>query len=656
MTDELKQGEYIGQRYRVIGVVGRGGMASVYLAEDTTLSRQVAIKVLHSRFAQDEKFVERFRREAKAAAGLNHPNIVSVYDWGRLGDQNYIVMEYVQGETLRERIRRHGRLDGEHAVAIALELLAAIAAAHARGVVHRDVKSQNILIDGEGRVKVTDFGIAQAGDPSMTEAGSILGTAQYLAPEQARGEPVDERSDLYSVGVVLYEMLTGSVPFRGDSAVTVALKHVNEAPPEPATLVPGLPYALNQVVLKALAKDPDLRYASAAEFIADLRAAKAGGPLLAATYDADLERTQMLGATATGEPTRVMSARDRAAARAAAAGRGGRVEMGKKKGSTPWWVWVLIAVVVVALAVGGYFIYRAAFGGAGAGVPDVVGLNERSATARITQAGYKAQVSEGYSDEYADGFVYRQQPAPETELREGGTVEIWVSKGTSTVELISFRGLSPDDVEAWLKENGLVGERKSGANESVDKGLVYKQSPAAGEEVKRGSTVTYWVSSGPGKVEVPDLSGMSADDAEATLEEYGLVIGATSEASSETIPVGSVISQDPVAGTEVAKGTAVDIVISTGPSTASPTPTVTPTSALVQVPSVLSMLEGDAVALLEGDGFAVVVTYVSGPQAAGGAGAGPRRRSRSAVASDQVHDAEHVGHVSGHAAHQKPPR
>jgi serine/threonine-protein kinase len=614
MTDDLRPGELIGERYRVLGALGRGGMASVYLAEDTTLSREVAIKVLHSRFAQDEKFVERFRREAKAAAGLNHPNIVSVYDWGRLGNQNYIVMEYVQGETLKDRIRRQGRLDGDQAVAIALELLAAIAAAHSRGVVHRDVKSQNILIDAEGRVKVADFGIAQAGDPSMTEAGSVLGTAQYLAPEQARGEPVDERSDLYSVGVVLYEMLTGTVPFKGDSAVTVALKHVNEAPPEPAELVPGLPYALNQVVLKALAKDPALRYAGAAELIADLRAAQAGGPLLAAAYDPGLERTQMMGATMAGEQaTRVMTARDRAAARAAA-GRGGRSDAGDKKRRTPWWVWLLIAVIVVGLAVAGVFIYQAAFA-ANASVPDVVGLNERSATARLEEDGFKAKVNDGYSAEYAQGFVYRQQPVADTELREGGTVEIWVSRGTPTVELTSFREWTPDRVEAWLKENGLVGERRSGANDNVAKGLVYKQSPAAGEEVARGDTVTYWVSSGPGKVEVPDVTGMSAADAAALLEDSGLDVGNTTEEPSETFSAGAVISQDPPAGRMVARGTAVDLVISTG--SPSPTTSPSPSPTLVEVPPVLSMMEADATSTLEAAGFVVAVNYVTGAQPAG---------------------------------------
>jgi serine/threonine protein kinase len=259
VSDVFQPDQVVSGRYRVLRKLGGGGMADVYLCEDLTLGRRVALKVLLQRFLSDPTFVERFRREAKSAAGLNHPNLVSIYDWGEVDGTYFIVMEYVEGETLKELIRRQGRLGGNDAVRIGLQLLAAIEFAHREGIVHRDIKPQNVMLDRGGNVKVMDFGIARAGDSGMTEAGSILGTAQYLAPEQARGMQVDERSDLYSVGIVLYEMLTGTVPFKGDSAVTVALKHVNEMAPEPAQLVPGLPYSLNQIVLKAIAKDPDLR-------------------------------------------------------------------------------------------------------------------------------------------------------------------------------------------------------------------------------------------------------------------------------------------------------------------------------------------------------------------------------------------------------------
>jgi len=611
MTDDFAQGHLIGDRYRVLGTLGRGGMASVYLAEDTTLGRRVAIKVLHKRFADDEKFVERFRREAKAAAGLNHPNIVGVYDWGQVGAQNYIVMEYVQGETLKDRVRRSGRLDTSQAVAITLELLAAVAAAHARGVVHRDVKSQNILIDTEGRVKVTDFGIAQAGDPSMTEAGSILGTAQYLAPEQARGEQVDERSDLYSVGVVLYEMLTGSVPFKGDSAVTVALKHVNERPAEPAELVGGLPYALNQVVLKAMAKDPARRYSSAAQFGADLRAAMTGGPVLAAAYHAGGEEPAV-GMTMAGEQaTRVMTARDRAEARVPGGGSRGqgreRRDGSARRSRPPWWLWLIVVVVVAGLATAGVLIYRS-IGGGGAAVPDVVGMQENRATVALVEAGFRVERNEGFSDEREAGVVFRQRPPAGTDLRAGGTVEIWVSQGPSAVAVPDFSGQSPAALEAWLEENDVEGERKTGRNDTVEQGLVYKTDPAAGETVKRGATLTYWVSSGPRPATVPDVIGRSQSDAGAAIEAAGLVVGPVDQQTSQTAPAGTVIGQDPRAGTEVERGSAVNLIISSGSPSPTPTPTETPA---VEVPSVVSMDEGTATATLEADGFVVNVVYTS---------------------------------------------
>jgi eukaryotic-like serine/threonine-protein kinase len=616
VTDDYQPRDIFDGRYRILGKLGGGGMANVYLAEDTTLGRRVAIKMLHRRFVEDAKFVERFRREAKAAAGLNHPNIVGVYDWGQVGSENYIVMEYVEGETLKELVRRRDRLPGGEAVALALELLAAVGAAHANGVIHRDIKSQNILIDREGRVKVADFGIAQAGDPGMTEAGSILGTAQYLAPEQARGEPVDERSDLYSVGVVLYEMLTGRVPFKGDSAVTVALKHVNELPPEPASLVPGLPYSLNQIVLKALAKDPNRRYGSAAEFAADLRAAQAGGPLRAAAFDAADERTQIVAPVAIpGEQaTRVMSA-----AQGMPPARNGRTgaAVPPRRRRLPLWAILVILAVLAAVAAGGVLIYNAAFGSS-KGVPGVIGLSEQAAHDKLTEAGYKVTAHHDYSDKADAGVVYDQQPKAETALRSGGIVDIWVSKGSGTVSLKDLTGLTAAEVADYLTSNGLIGDRRGGRSATVSQGQVYKQIPLPGD-VKRGSTVIYYVSGGAPQVAVPDVTLISGVDAAAKLNDNGLNVGTTTSQASDTVPVGQVISQDPAAGDKVDKGSKVNLVISTGP-TSSPTPSVTPTSTpttsptsgLVAVPSVVTMMQPDAEAALKAKGFHVLISNVNG--------------------------------------------
>ncbi len=421
MSDLFQPEQLVGGRYRVVRKLGGGGMADVYLCEDLTLGRHVAVKVLLQRYLDDATFVERFRREAKAAAGLNQQNLVSIYDWGEVDGTYYIVMEYVEGETLKDLIRRRGQMSGNEAVAVGLQLLAAVEFAHRSGIVHRDIKPQNVMLDRGGTVKVMDFGIARAGDSGMTEVGSILGTAQYLAPEQAKGQQVDERSDLYSVGVVLYEMLTGTVPFKGDSAVTVALKHVNEVPPEPAELVPGMPYALNQIVLKAMAKDPIDRYQTAAEFARDLRAAREGGPVLAAAFDAGGERTRVMGAAAAAGTTSVLDQ-----------------PMPPRRTRSRWPLILVIALLLVVAAVA--FGLWWSMSGNKVIVPSVVGQSKAAAVRTLEKAGFTAGVQEEYSDRVAAGFVSRQAPTPGTKLREGATVDVWVSKGSETVALADFTG------------------------------------------------------------------------------------------------------------------------------------------------------------------------------------------------------------------------
>ena len=605
MSDVFQPDQVVSGRYRVLRKLGGGGMADVYLCEDLTLGRRVALKVLLQRFLNDATFVERFRREAKAAAGLNHPNLVSIYDWGEVDGTYYIVMEYVEGETLKELIRRRGRLGGNDAVHIALQLLAAIDFAHRAAIVHRDIKPQNVMLDRNGNVKVMDFGIARAGDSGMTEAGSILGTAQYLAPEQARGLPVDERSDLYSVGIVLYEMLTGSVPFKGDSAVTVALKHVNEMAPEPAQLVPGMPYSLNQIVMKAIAKDPDLRYQDAAQFARDLRSALSGGPVVAAAYDRGTEATRLMGAgaaagTAAGAATSVMSG-----------GGGGYAPEPRRRRRWPWIVAIVILLLVIAAAAYGI---ASMMGGGGDPVPSVVGKSQGEAVAALEQAGFKTSVQEEYSDKYGKGIVTRQAPTGGTELRAGETVDLWVSKGTETVTLEDFKGWTPDEVLAWLKDNGLLGAQKSGKSESVPDGQVYKQDPVAGSTVNKGDQITYWVSSGKPQATVPDLSGMTQADAQTALTDAKLTLGNVTTEPSTDVASGQVMRQDPAAGTKAAQGTAVDIVVSSGSPTpsVSPSPSPTETAAGVTVPNVYGMDSTSATDELQQAGFGVLIKQKAG--------------------------------------------
>ncbi|MCX6372697.1 MAG: Stk1 family PASTA domain-containing Ser/Thr kinase [Actinobacteria bacterium] len=590
--------QVVSGRYRVQRKIGGGGMADVYLCEDLVLGRRVALKVLLQRFLDDPTFVERFRREAKAAAGLNHANLVSIYDWGEVDGTYFIVMEYVEGETLKDLVRRQGRLGGSEAVRISLQLLAALEFAHRTGLVHRDIKPQNVMLDRDGNAKVTDFGIARGGDSGMTEAGSILGTAQYLAPEQAKGHRVDERSDLYSVGIVLYEMLTGTVPFKGDSAVTVALKHVNEMAAEPAQLVPGLPYALNQIVLKALAKDPEQRYQTAEQFARDLRSAQVGGPVDAAAFDPSAEATRLMaaGAVAGAGATSVMTGGPLAQSTG---------DRGRRRRRWPWVLVIVLLLLVIAAAA--YGLVRA-MGAGSVAVPSVVGKSKAAAVTKLEEAGFKAGVQEEYSDKVDEGFISRQAPVGGTKLRKGDTVDIWVSKGSETVTLEDFKGWTPGEVQDWLTQNGLVGLQKSGKSGAVSTGRVYKQDPPAGDQAKRGGTITYWVSSGKPQATVPDLTNLTQTAAQTALADAGLVLGVATPEPSSTVPSGQVIRQDPAAGVKVVKGSAVNIVVSSG----SPSPTPSPTASTVSVPNVYGMDSTNATNTLEAAGFVVKVKQKGG--------------------------------------------
>ena len=600
MSDVFQPEQVLSGRYRVLRKIGGGGMADVYLCEDLTLGRRVALKVLLSRFLDDPNFVERFRREAKAAAGLNHANLVSIYDWGEVDGTYFIVMEYVEGETLKDLVRRRGRLSGSEAVRISLQLLAALEFAHRTGIVHRDVKPQNVMLDRDGNAKVTDFGIARAGDSGMTEAGSILGTAQYLAPEQAKGQRVDERSDLYSVGIVLYEMLTGAVPFKGDSAVTVALKHVNEMAAEPAQLVPGMPYALNQIVLKAIAKDPEQRYQTAEQFARDLRSAQEGGPVAAAAFDPGAEATRLMGAGvgATAGATSVMTGGPLAQSSG---------DRGRRRRRWPWVLVIILLLLVIAAAA--YGLVRA-MGAGSVAVPTVVGKSKAAALIRLDEAGFKAGVQEEYSDKYDEGLVSRQAPVGGTKLRKGDTVDIWVSKGSETVTLEDFKGWSPQEVRDWLDQNGLSGLEKSGKSGAVASGKVFKQDPSAGVQAKRGDTITYWVSSGKPQATVPDLTSQTQAAAQTKLADAGLLLGVVTPEPSTAVASGLVIRQDPAAGVEVAKGSAVNIVVSSG--SPSPSPSPSPTASTVTVPNVYGIDATTATDELNTAGLGVDVRQKAG--------------------------------------------
>src|SRR5215211_4377006 len=501
-------------RYRVLNRLGSGGMADVYCAEDTQLGRNVAVKLLYRRFAEDSEFVERFRREASSAAGLQHPNIVGVFDRGEWDGTYYIAMEFLDGQTLKQLVREHGAMPPELAIDITVQVLRAARFAHKRGIVHRDFKPHNVILDEEGRAKVTDFGIARAGASDMTETGSIMGTAQYLSPEQAQGQPVSPRSDLYSIGVMLYELLTGKVPFDAESPVTIALKHVSEDPVPPSQLSPAVSPALDAVVLRALEKER--------------------------------ERSR-------------------------------------------WWLWVLLALLLIGLAVGAYLLLAPEK----KSVPDVVGNTSAVASQRLQNAGFEVNIETVQSDDVPDDRVATQDPQPGEEAEEGSTVTIIVSSGPGQATVPGVVGRKQDVAENMMEEAGFKTDIRREASDSVDEGRVISTQPGENTQLQKGKTVVLVVSEGPEQVSVPDLVGDQEDDARSALADAGLKADVSEEESEDQDP-GTVLRQDPGSGKQVDKGSTVKLVVAKAPPA-------------VDVPDVVDQSEDDARQALRDAGFEVRV-------------------------------------------------
>ncbi len=565
------QSRLIAGRYRVERRLGGGGMAEVFLARDTTLGRLVAVKVLRERFADDEQFVARFRREARAAAALNHPNVVAIHDRGGTAGSSYIVMEYVPGETLKELVQRAGRLSPLAACRIELGLLAALQAAHGGGIVHRDVTAQNVLLTEDGGVKVTDFGIAHFGSSALTSTGIVMGTSRYLAPEQARGEPTDERSDLYSAGVVLFEMLTGRLPFEGDNDLAIALQHANDPAPAASALVPGLPPALDAIVGRALRKDPAERFQTAREFATALTAldlgAGGGGaasPAGAVPGAVAPSAAAPAGAVATTAATRVANAAAitapagagdlTATTRVAAAGaRAAGVSRRPRRR-----LWAVVAVLVVLAAVtAGVLAYRA-YAHRNVAVPSVVGVREAQAASRLRSEGFRVRSTGGYSDRYAPGAVMAQRPAGGASAKKGVRVHLVVSRGLLHPAVVGVVGETSSNAAAALRAQSFVPRMFSQHSSSVPAGQVIRQRPAAGTSLLRGATVRYWVSSGPPKVPVPDVVGASEGSATDTLKAAGFSVAVNTTLGLGTFP-GDVVKQKPTAGSRALKGGQVTI-------------------------------------------------------------------------------------------------
>ncbi|QQC43724.1 Stk1 family PASTA domain-containing Ser/Thr kinase [Schaalia meyeri] len=621
-------------RYEVRSLIGRGGMAEVHLGFDTRLSRVVAIKMLRRDLAQDSIFQARFRREAQSAASLNHPNIVAVYDTGeeivedavrRSVAVPYIVMEYVEGHTVKELISDGTAVPINEAVEIVSGVLSALEYSHANHLVHRDIKPGNIMLTSDGKIKVMDFGIARAltdSQATMTQTNAVVGTAQYLSPEQARGETVDARSDLYSTGVVLFELLTGRPPFKGDSAVAVAYQHVEQIPPTPSSILSDIPDPLDRVVLKALAKNREDRYLSAAAMLSDLQCVAHG--LDVGAPSADSWATQVLPApglagaqTAATTPLSAIGAHEGAPAMAATSTslppvdpqQDAAKEASKaRKRRTA----IIVSLVVIALLlIGGsvWALTRRAATPETLAVPNVVGLSQANAKEQIEAAGFTWELNPDKiaSDTVEEGSVASTDPAAGTQAEKGATVRVTISSGPDSVTLPSnLVGMSPDDARKAVEALGLKWELDANriASNSVPEGKVAQTNPSPGSKVKAGQTIRANLSSGSDQVEVPDLEGMSQDQARSALKAVGLELGNVTSVDSDK-EKDRIVSQDPSTGTKVKKGTRVGVSVSNGKS------------AQVEIPTVVGIGSEDAQAKLKALGLKVTVEEVADNQPAG---------------------------------------
>jgi serine/threonine-protein kinase len=528
-------GKVLGNRYEIISRLASGGMANVYLARCRVLNRPVTIKVLREELAEDKEFLQRFQREAQAVASLSHPNIVNIYDVGEHEGLPYLVMEYVEGEDLKEVIKKRAPFSPQEIASIGAQVCAALAHAHQKGIVHRDIKPHNILITNGGRVKVTDFGLARVLSvpaATVTQSGTVVGSVYYFSPEQAQGQEVDPRSDLYSLGVVLYEMATGEVPFKGDNPISVALKHLQEEPPPVRRRNPAIPQELEQIILKAMAKNPDDRFHSADE----MRRALTGGGFAEATEPED-EQTRVLYHQRNLKP--------------------------RLRG------WVVVALVAVLFVAAGFLLGSILQHSGEVTVPAVTGLPLDEAKQKLTEAGLRYRVHEVYDRETPEGLIVRQSPLEGTRVKKKRVVELWVSKGPQLVWLPDVRGYPLQEARALLESSGFKVKTPVAEfyDEKVPAGSVISQNPEGEQKVPEGSQITLIISKGPPprQVVMPSLLGLTVEQASKTLENLGLVLGEIKEEESQEYPAGVVCGQEIKPGTVVSSGEVVDIVRSKGP-------------------------------------------------------------------------------------------
>jgi serine/threonine-protein kinase len=551
-------------------------MADVYEARDLLLDRLVALKVLFPELSTNPTFVERFRREAQSAAALSHPNIVSVYDWGPANSTYFIAMELVTGSTLADVIRESGTVAPGRAAVIGADVALALAFAHRHGVVHRDIKPSNVLLTEDGMVKVADFGIARAvtNDEDLTQTGAVLGTATYISPEQARGEDLDGRSDVYSLGIVMYEMLTGTAPFLAETPIAVAYKHVTERPAAPRSINPSIPPALETIVLKCLQKDRANRYSDAGELRSDLLRFLDDRPIRAGTVEmAAVAETTLLaaGVTTAGPRTQFISPIESTSSIPIV---GANSTQPKRRHRV--WPWILLLIIILLLAAAGIIFGKKLLASHARPkptvttvlVPNVTGAGEQGATSALTRAGLQSNIQFRNSSQ-SSGTVIGESPRGGSRAKKGSTVTLLVSSGPASVTVPNVKGQSSATAESTLLAKSF-NVSTNYKHASASQGTVIGESPAAGQSVAKGSTVILTVSSGPSQLTVPNVAGDSLATASNKLGSDGLQVGSVSYQTSNSVPSGDVISTSPSSGSQVAPNSSVNLTVSSGSSTAVP--------------------------------------------------------------------------------------
>ncbi len=602
-------GRVLNDRYEITERVGIGGMAEVYRAQDKVLGRMVAVKVMLPQYAADETFTKRFRLEAASAARLQSPYIVSIYDWGLDGETYYIVMEFLRGTDLKTAIQERGAVNQRKVAEIGSQVAQALSVAHAASIIHRDIKPQNIMIQPDGNIKVMDFGIARAGDAGLSQTSTVLGTAHYVSPEQAQGKELGAASDIYSLGIVMYEAVTGKLPFEGQDAVSVAVKQVNEIPAPPSSINPNIDPTLELIIMKALEKDPSNRFTDASEMRHALNDYLAGRPVnigdvssmpttvMGAAAGASTTVMPRSAAAATPGATTAMPAQQGRGANPAAANYSAADESSKPKGNRNKIIAGVVAVIaIIAIAAGVFALMNS--GAEMVDVPKVAGETTQQATADLQAAGFVVgETTEVFNSEVEEGKVVSTDPEGGMKAEKGSTVSLTVSKGTETVKVPNLLGKTAEEAQSALEEVGLSGEQGDDVySDKYDEGKVAEQSVKSGNKANKGDTITFKVSKGSNQVDIPNVVGFTRSAAESAIEDAGFRYD-TTYAYSDSVSEGNVISQNKTG--KAKEGTTIRIVVSQGKKP----------EENVSIPNVVGMSESSAESALENAGFLYDAKY-----------------------------------------------